>query len=237
MRNKKWLFLTVALVLIAATAGALTWLRANQKLAPPGIKGTPIPGQTKMNIALPERVLDFTSTNIPEPEVAIGYFPRDTSYVERRYTSPDGTAIQSTIVLMGADRTSIHRPEYCLPGQGWAIGKKEIVTVHINDKPPYDLQVARWNISNNYQRSNGQRANFAGVYVFWYVAHNDETPDHDKMLEHLTLNLFRTGDLQRWAYISYFVPCLPGQEDAAFAETKRLIADQVPQFQLPLLQK
>ena len=237
MKTQKWLFLTLALVLIAVTAGALTWLRANQKLADPGIKATPIPGKMLMNIALPERVLDFTSTNVPEPDVAIGYFPKDTSYAERLYTGPTGTRIQSTVVMMGADRTSIHRPEYCLPGQGWTIGKKEIATIPINDNPPYNLQVARWNMTASIQGPDGQKENAAGIYVFWYDAKNDETPDHDKMLEHLTMNLFRTGDLQRWAYISYFVPCLPGQEDAAFAETKRLITAQVPIFELPLLQK
>ena len=237
MKSQQWLFLTVALVLIAGTAGALTWLRTNQKLSPPGVKGTSIPGEIQMNIALPEHVLDFTSTNIPEPDVAIGYFPKDTSYVERRYTGPSGIHIQSTIVMMGADRSSIHRPEYCLPGQGWVIDKKEIATIPINDNPPYDLQAARWNLSASIQGPDGQKENAAGIYVFWYVAKNDETPNHDKMLEHLTMNLFRTGDLQRWAYISYFVPCLPGQEDAAFAETKRLIAAQVPQFELPLQQK
>ena len=236
MKSQKWLFLTVALVLIAGTAGALSWLRANQKLSTPGVKGTPIPGNLRMNIALPEHVLDFSSTNIPEPDVAIGYFPKDTSYTERLYTGSSGIRIQSTVVLMGADRSSIHRPEYCLPGQGWVIGKKEIETIPINDNPPYNLQVARWNISASIQGSDGKKENHAGIYVFWYVANNDETPDHDKMLEHLTMNLFRTGDLQRWAYISYFVPCLPGQEDAAFAETKRLITAQVPQFESPLQQ-
>jgi hypothetical protein len=54
------------------------------------------------------------------------------------------------------------------------------------------------------------------------------------MLEHLTVNLFRTGDLQRWAYISYYTRCGPGQQDTAFGEIKRLILAQVPQFQLPL---
>ena len=236
MKSQKWLFLTVALVLIACTAGALTWLRSNQKLAAPAILGTPIPGKLQMNIALPERVLDFTSTNVPEPEVAIGYFPKDTSYAERRYTSPNGINIQSTVILMGADRTSIHRPEYCLPGQGWTIAKKEIVTIPINGNSPYNLQVARWNLTISYKKLSGETATMAGIYVFWYAANNDETPDHDKMIEHLTMNLFRTGDLQRWAYISYFVPCLPGQEDASFAETKRLIATQVPQFEVPLQQ-
>lgn len=237
MKNSKWTFLAVALILMGGTAAALAWLRANQKLGVPGIKAAPIPGQVQMKIVLPEHVLDFTSTNVPEPDVVIGYLPTDTSYAERMYSDPDGLRIQSTVILMGADRTSIHRPEYCLPGQGWNIDKKEIVTFPIYDNPPYQLQVARWNLSTSIQQPDGSKATAFAVYVYWYVANNDETPDHDKMLEQLTLNLFRTGGLQRWAYISYFAVCGSGQQDAAFGEIKRLITAQVPQFQLPLPRK
>ena len=38
-RNQKWLILFVALVLMAGTAGALTWLKEHQKLGQPGING------------------------------------------------------------------------------------------------------------------------------------------------------------------------------------------------------
>jgi hypothetical protein len=48
-----------------------------------------------MKIDLPERVLDFTSTNVPEPEVVLGFLPKDTSYAERIYTAPDGFQVQA----------------------------------------------------------------------------------------------------------------------------------------------
>ena len=46
MKNQKWIILSFALVLIAGTAAALVWLRANQKLGEPGIKATPVAGQS-----------------------------------------------------------------------------------------------------------------------------------------------------------------------------------------------
>jgi hypothetical protein len=237
MKNKKLVMLVVALVMMAGTAGALTWLRANQKLGTPGIKATPIPGTVMMKIDLPERVLDFTSTNVPERETVINYLPADTSYAERRYFGPDGIAIQSTAILMGADRTSIHRPEYCMPGQGWNIDDKKIVNIPIQDNPPYQLEVAQWNVSQVLKQPDGRQVKYSAVYAFWYAANNEQTANHDKMLEWLTMDLFRTGALQRWAYISYFALCAPGQEDATFERMKQLIAAQVPQFELPLKQK
>lgn len=234
MKNPKWTFLAAALVLMAGTAAALAWLRTNQKLGAPGIKATAIPGEVQMNIDLPVNVSDFTSTNVPEPQEVIDYLPSDTSYAGRLYFDPDGLRIQSTAILMGADRTSIHRPEYCLPAQGWSIDKKEIVNIPIDDNPPYQLRVAKWSMSTSIERPDGSKEPACALYVFWYVAKNVETSDHDKMIEQLTLNLFRTGDLQRWAYISYYAVCGPGQQDAAFGEIKRLIRAQVPKFQMPL---
>jgi hypothetical protein len=237
MKTQKWLILFLALVLMAGTAGALTWLRANQRLGKPGLKGSPIPGSIRVNIDLPERVLNFTSTNMPETKEVLGYLPQDTSYAGRVYTAPDGFRIQNTAILMGADRTSIHRPEYCMPGHGWTIGEKKIVDIPIQDDPPYQLEIARWNLSASFQQPNGQMITRAGVYVFWFVADNEETANHDKMLEWLALDLFRTGALQRWAYVLYFADCQPGQEDAAFERVKKFITAQLPQYQLPIRSK
>jgi hypothetical protein len=233
MKNNKIILLVVALVMMAGTAAALTWLRTNQRLGTPALKGTPVPGSVKMNIHLPENVLDFTSTNIPEPDVAISYFPKDTSYAERIYIAPDKFWLQSTAILMGADRTSIHRPEFCMPGQGWSIDEKKTLDIPINEQPPYHLQAAAWKLSQMVQDTDGQSVKIAGVYVYWYVANNEETADHNKMIEWLTLDMLRTGALQRWAYISYFTRCQPGQEDVTIDRMKNFIAAQVPEFQVP----
>jgi hypothetical protein len=211
----------------------LTWLRANQKLGRPGIKAEAIPGQVMMKINLPERVLDFTSTNIPEPEVVLGYLPPDTSYEERLYTAPDGFQVQNTVVLMGADRTSIHKPDYCLPGQGWHIDSKSVVNVPINGAQPYQLPVAKWFISASFQMPDGHAEKRSGIYAFWFVADNEQTPDFYGYLRRLTRDFLFTGVLQRWSYVSYFTTCEPGQEDAAFARLEKLIAASVPEFQVP----
>ena len=111
-----------------------------------------------MKINLPERVLDFTSTNVPEPKVVLGYLPPDTSYAERIYTAPDGFWVQNTVILMGADRTSIHKPDYCLPGQGWTIRDK-VGGEHSGGRRrrAYQLPVAKWVISNSFQTPDGQK--------------------------------------------------------------------------------
>ncbi|MGA3283100.1 MAG: exosortase-associated EpsI family protein [Verrucomicrobiota bacterium] len=234
MKNQKWLILFAVLILIAGTAGALTWLKTNQKLGKPGIKVTPIPGRVAMEIDLPEHVLDFSSTNVPESEIELGYFPKDTSFVERYYTSPDDSpGICATIILMGADRTSIHRPEYCLAGQGFTCDEKTVADISVGGPKPYQLPVSKWKISRLVQQPDGQNFKVSGIYVFWFVADNEQTTGNVQFQCYLVRDLLLKGVLQRWAYISYFSTCLPGQEEATFARMKKLIAASVPEFQLP----
>jgi hypothetical protein len=234
MKNQKWLVLIVTLGLMAGTIGALFWLKGRQKLGQPGIVAEPIPGSVVMKIDLPERVLDFTSTNVPEPEVVVGYLPKDTSFVERCYTSPDGLPpICATIILMGRDRTSIHRPEYCLVGQGLSPDDKKVVDIPIAGTAPYRLQAAKWTLRGVLQQPDGQKVRVSGIYVFWFVADQVQTADYVQFQYHLVRDLLLTGTLQRWAYISYFTVCAPGQEDAAYERVVKLIAASVPAYQLP----
>jgi hypothetical protein len=69
--------------------------------------------------------------------------------------------------------------------------------------------------------------------VFWFVTENQTTDDFATMLKSMLFHQLAHGVLQRWAYVSYFTVCLPGQEDATFARMKQLIAASVPEFQLP----
>ena len=233
MTKQKWLLLLVALALMAGTTGALMRIKSFQKLGKPGVKAAPIPGTLKMKLDLPERVLDCTSTNVPEPALVLGYLPPDTSYAERHYSAPDGFDMTGTLVLMGADRTSIHKPDYCLPGQGWKIRSKKIVNLAIAGAAPYELPVSEWVLSNAIQTPDGRQETVGGIYVFWFVADGEETPNHDQFMRWLALDLLRKAVWQRWTYVSYFSVCEPGQEDATFARMEKVIAASVPEFQLP----
>ena len=233
MKSRKIIVFVCVLALIAGGAGALKWLKKNQRLGTPGIKATPLSGSIKMSFDLPAQVLDYTSTNEAQSQTVLDMLPKDTSYAQRLYMDTNGFWVNANIILMGMDRTSIHKPDFCLPGQGWNIEKKETVSIPIQGSRPYQLQVAKWTITNFMQNQDGQKQKVSGLYVFWFVAKNEETDSHWQRIWWLTRDLLTTGTLQRWAYISYFAICPPGQEDAAFARIEKLIAASVPEFQLP----
>jgi hypothetical protein len=211
----------------------LVWLKNTQKLAAPGIKATPISGSLKMDFDLPERVLDFVSIKEAQDQTVLNMLPKDTSYAQRRYKAPDGFWVNANIVLMGMDRTSIHKPEFCLPGQGWRIDGKTTVDLPVTGPNPYQLRVAKWTITNFTKGQDGQQQEIRGLYVFWFVARNEETDSHWQRVWWLTRDLLTTGVLQRWAYVAYFAVCLPGQEDATFDRMEKLITASVPKFQPP----
>jgi hypothetical protein len=163
----------------------------------------------------------------------LGYLPKDTSYAQRRYFTPGGDWAIANIVLMGEDRTSIHRPDYCLPGQGWQILDKASVKLPIGGAAPYELPTGKWKLNISHKAQDGSEQTFSGVYVFWFVTENQVTDSFPEVMRSMLFHLVRHGELQRWAYISYFTVCLPGQEDAAYARLKDLIIASVPQYQLP----
>ena len=234
MNKHKWIMLIAALGLMGGAAGLLRHLQAHQKLGQPAVKTRPIAGSPRLQVELPETVLDYKSEAQEVDERTLGWLPPDTSYGRRRYLAPDGFWTDAGVVLMGSDRTSLHKTEYCIEGQGWHIDRSLTAEtrVHLDRPYAYALPVMKF-IATKEVTMNGQKGTVKGVYVFWFVADNDEyTARHWQRMWWMARDLLRTGVLQRWAFISYFSVCLPGQEDATFERMKKFIAASAPEFQL-----
>lgn len=55
--------------------------------------------------------------------------PADTVTRKAIYTMPDGTDFTVAVVVAGHSRRSIHRPELCLPAQGYVLSERDVRTV------------------------------------------------------------------------------------------------------------
>ena len=233
MKRQKAIILALALAMMGGTAGFLTRIRANQKLGLPGIKTAPIPGSIRLDILLPEQVLDYKSEAIPAGTWLTQFLPADTSVALRHYTDTDGFNTLVTAVLMGTDRTSIHKPQICLKGQGWEIQdylSKE-TSVRMERPRAYDLPVTRL-IATKTGVVDGRQITARGIYVYWFVADHELTASHWTRVVSMAGEVLKTGTLQRWAYISCFSICKPGDEEATFERLKKFIAASAPEFQL-----
>lgn len=230
MKRQKLIFSIVTLALIAGTAVLLT--AAPQKLGPPGVKASPIVGDTRWQIDLPE-VPGYVSRNQELDAKALEMLPKDTSFAQRVYYSPDGPPIASSVVLMGTDRTSIHKAQYCLEGQGMHIDHMTQETLHMDQPRSYELPVIKI-VASGSRKVDGTNLTVRCVYVYWYVADGQLSNDQSGFgrMWSMARQLVVTGVLQRWAYVRFFTFCEPGQEEAAYQQVKKLIVATVPQFQL-----
>jgi len=134
---------------------------------------------------------------------------------------------------MGRDRTSLHKTEFCLEGAGWRIDRNlsSETTIRMDRPCAYDLPVMKF-IADKDINDHGQTFKARGVYLFWFVADDEYTARHWERMWWMARDLFTKGVLQRWAMISYFTACAPGQEEAAFERLKQFIRVSAPEFQL-----
>jgi len=225
----------VALGLMAGTGGLLNHLHAHQKLGLPGVKTSPIAGSVRLEVELPPRVLDYDSQPLEEDKVTLGVLPQDTSFGRRLYTAANGSQVLVNVVLMGGDRTSLHKPQFCLEGAGWHIdtAASTEATVPVRRPVTYDLPVVKL-LASRQRTVEGQTDTLRGVYVYWYVADGAVSASTSgiQRMWWMAKDLLRTGKLQRWAYVTVFSVCAPGEEEATFERLKAFIAASVPEFQL-----
>jgi hypothetical protein len=239
MNRRLWVFSMVCLLLMGMAASVLLRLRAGHRLGPPGLKLSAVALTNELgatvatnSIHLPEQVLDYRSTLAPIMNQEVEWLPRDTTYGRRRYVASDGFGCQVNVVLMGTDRTSIHKPEYCLPAQGFQIVKHESDRIVIERPHRYELPVMKFTASREVKGRNGSLVRANALYVFWFVSGNQLTEDHLERMWWMARDLFRTGELPRWAYVGILALCQPGGEEAAYARMKEFIRAAVPEFQL-----
>lgn len=239
MLSRPRILALVALLLIGGSALWLDQLRNAVKLGNPGVRMSSMPVLSEdsrivrsNSVALPTRVPGYETQLGTITQLELEFLPPDTSYARRTYSTRDGSfSTQASAVLMGTDRTSIHRPEYCLTGQGWNIRTRAERSIRIGGTNGYDLPVQRYDMQFQGE-VNGRVAVRSGVYVFWFVADNQITASHVQRQWWLIRDLLLKRTLQRWAYISFFTDCAPGEEEATWARVSDLAATIVPEFQL-----
>jgi hypothetical protein len=122
--------------------------------------------------------------------------PEGTRIARKRYTRPGAPAITASIVTAEREQRSIHRPQQCLPAQGYVIERSRVVAVPMANREPLKVMVL------DLRRQSSGGAAQRSTYAYWFVGGGHETPYH-------LVRLFRTGwdrvvhnVSPRWAYIT-----------------------------------
>lgn len=141
------------------------------------------------------------------------------------YINAKGHHVIFSLVLSGHLKRSLHRPEVCLPGQGWGIVESVPVTVPLPAGRTLNATVLRL-FRDFIDPDTGRRKRTRGVDIYWYVGSDETTcaTHYEHVATTYTDAIFRNIN-HRWAMASVFIswdePEIPGP-DAMFAEFNAL---------------
>ena len=239
MNKEKWMVVAVVMLLTGSTAAFMNHLQAGRELGPPGLKMVQSPvydtdGRVVGNetVGLPLNVLDYLSEPVPVSLAELEWLPDDTIFGRRHYTNTIGFSMDVSVVLMGTDRTSIHKPQVCLTGQGWSIERSDLVKVPMSRPHPYELPVMRLVSPSKRWRVGDRIVPMRAVFAYWFVSDHRLTAQHAERMWWMAKDLVTTGVLPRWAYVAYYTFCEADKVEPTFERMKEFIAASVPDFQL-----
>lgn len=149
--------------------------------------------------------------------------PADTHIIRKRYQHSTGNSMTVTIVFSGQGRSSLHRPEICLPSQGFTIANHSLEPVPMKGRHP--LTVSFLTIEH---RLAGAPVDQQGLFCYWFTGGRDrETPSHIQRILWMAEDRILRNTSTRWAYVSVLMT--PGHLDAnSKAEMIHLLGTLAP---------
>src|SRR6266446_2631116 len=186
------------------------------KVSEPGIKLTP-DGQP----FLADKAGDWTGGELSGlTDVEKRILPEDTMGSRRMFKDKDGDELFCSIVLAGRDVTSIHRPELCLTGQGWRLGKLEVEPIPTPAAKGGVLSVSRLNATRDVPLSDGRLARANSIFLYWFVGKDRVTPYHWQRIYWTAKDRVLYNTNHRWAYILIDVPIRGDMDESGAASSE-----------------
>jgi hypothetical protein len=224
-RRTSWIVIVLAILTVAAC-----WL------VPKANEGD----QTGVSMNLPDEIAGLEGIPLAVSQAEHEILPPDTTFARKAYGSfslPDSDWINRftcSIVLSGAEKKSIHRPERCLPGQGWSVIGSQVVDVPLQSGRP--LKVTALLLTRPVTFRDGTTRQLKFYYLYWYVGRKVSTPYSFVRVLLTNWDLVAHRFNQRWAYVicaAYVTEGFetPGRDEAqTLAQLKDFIRVAVPTF-------
>lgn len=185
--------LLTAAALSALSLGIFTFISEQPTISPPGV-----------TMELPSLVNAMPSEELPMTQTERNALFSDVELARRQYLSPDGRGFYATVVLSGENRRALHRPEVCLPGQGWIIGEKSEIPLQLGDGRELRATLLRL-FRDQLDPASGKIVRIRAMNLFWYVGQTGTyTPDYyDHVFRSYYDAVFHDIN-HRWALVSFF---------------------------------
>ncbi|MEI7864540.1 MAG: exosortase-associated EpsI family protein [Chthoniobacterales bacterium] len=216
-------------VILAALA-ALT-LGLCRETSPPDIGA-----EAGVTMNLPTLIGEWWGTDEPVSPSELAMLPGDTAFAKKIYQDLSGNIVTTQIVLSGGEKRSIHRPEICLPAQGWTIQSGEVLPIRLASGR--QLEVMKLTVTRQIEVAPGERRTLKSYFLYWFVGKDTTTPYHWVRLAKTNWDMVVKKLQHRWAYVIVSATVLDGLKPGAKSDAKTLdmledfIRQAVPKFQL-----
>ncbi|WP_158277459.1 exosortase/archaeosortase family protein [Opitutus sp. ER46] len=155
--------------------------------------------------------------------------PPDTGYSRMEYVAPrDGRRVFLSIVLSGRDRTSIHRPELCLVGQGWTIRGRATHLFRHPQRPGGPIPASLLRVDRQQPTSTGPVV-VPQLVAYWFVGGDAEVPTAWERMARDGWNRVFRARADRWAYVLLLTDATDGEE-AALGRMQSVLERTLPVF-------
>ncbi|MEJ1972974.1 MAG: exosortase/archaeosortase family protein [Lacunisphaera sp.] len=187
-------------------------------------------------VALPSALgLDWVGQVAEVTPVERETLPPDTGFSRRNYVSllDRRQQVLLSIVLSGRDRTSIHRPEICLVGQGWTITDRKRYAFTRPDTRAVLIPATVLRIEHEFTTTAGKKVVVPGLFAYWFVGADKVVATNAARVTYTSFDRLRHLEAHRWAYVFAQTFATDGEE-AALARIQSVLDGTVPAFQEPL---
>ena len=90
-------------------------------------------------------IAGYTSSPVEVSEAELHVLPGDTGFDKRCYVDAEGRSYHVSLIIGGRSKSSIHRPELCLPGQGFQMMSPR--TIEVGDIDWHCVTLARGTVA------------------------------------------------------------------------------------------
>lgn len=232
----------VAAGVVGMAVAEMFFLSALAKMPARGGAGVVLAGDGKNPVELPAFLgTEWIGRRAEVSAVERELLPADTGYSRKNYVSVADASKQVffSVVLSGRDRTSIHRPELCLVGQGWTIAG---ATEHafragaaggargVGVGGTFPATVLR--VRREVDTPRGRVA-VPQVVAYWFVGGDEIVSTHGRRLALDAWNRVVHARADRWAYVLMQTDAAAG-EAAALARMQAVLNATWPVLQPPV---
>jgi exosortase len=213
-----WLMAAVGLAICAGTDASL-------RLAGPGV-----------SLQLPLKVANYEGQVINMTAQERNILDEGVELARTFYRAPNAPAVMATVIVGGPGKRTLHRPEVCLPGQGWIIATSDVLPLRVGEGREVEGTLLR--LFRDTEAADGQRMRVRALNLYWYVGSDGSTRSdyyghiakgyQDAILRNLN---------HRWSMVSVFVPVSeaalgaedPFKEFTALEEAKAFLEKLMPE--------